>query len=458
MGSQSFEEVKFFSFSSFHARSNTDISSNNSTGRDLWYDSKRKKIKRRLQFREDDPEFYSNIWCEDQLNQEQSRCQMIDISQVAHMMTSVVDFRLEYDDEIDPKYRNIWQCEFSGGANQFRESLLLTELEANEIKSKEEPMGESQFSNKVKSMKNIVESLVNVCENKKVKKKNENAQHPFLQKAIIPVSSPSKAGCHIVFSTVFLKEKETWNAKFLLGIHEPIRHALFVIDKFLDRSACTLDQDCNGMMEWNASEFFVWFRSYLMAFLKCQHEIKNRILHPFLRLQRHLKRQIFEAYEEIFFIVDSIIFQEANLLLSAATSKLSWLERVRSLQHDVRKLNQKLSTVLTVEEKTLSSAIAVAFTEKSFEKYMIPRMFKAIKPKRVIIPWIIERSKIWGGQMEAEKYIEQLPFSARFLYQKVWHAYFINHVASAMKNLDDPTSNQFSSVSMGNEWFRCSIQ
>jgi hypothetical protein len=68
----------------------------------------------------------------------------------------------------------------------------------------------------------------------------------------------------------------------------------------------------------------------------------------------------------------------------------------------------------------------------------------------------VERSRIWGGTKVAKAYKDDLSFTARFLYDHVWHPYFQTHIASAMKHLDNDVEGG-SAKDSDESWFGCSV-
>jgi hypothetical protein len=270
--------------------------------------------------------------------------------------------------------------------------------------------------------------------------------------ASIPISGPQRMGERVVFSTVLAKHEVvdmSWNSQFLLGLHEPVRHALFVIDRFLERS-----QEVD--VDWNVSEFFHWFKEHFVEFVRNQHHVKTAVLLPLVAVKFTDKREIAACYESIFVLLDEIMAQEAKLV-SVASSDQSWQDHLQILQGDIRRLNFLLFNVLTLEEETLKPAIGESFTEQTFQRYVMPRVIRHSRPKRVVIPWIVERSRVWGGDKVAHAYRDELPFTARFMYDHAWQPYFVSHIASAMKNLGRDMVDVV--VDETNEsWLGCSIQ
>ncbi|GAB9469319.1 hypothetical protein Gpo141_00006600 [Globisporangium polare] len=256
--------------------------------------------------------------------------------------------------------------------------------------------------------------------------------------AVPPPSSRRNGSA--VFSVVFREEREWgWSAKFLLGLHEPIRHALFVMDRFLEQSYNAQEMTA---LEKQVQQFFVWFKTYFVEYLKCQHSLKTTVLHPLIQLKYSTKQEVAKTYEEIFHCLEQIQHEERALCSTAGVNDAStWLARLESLQQFIRKLHLTLKGVLNLEEKTLYPALSAAFTETTFHRYVMPRVFKSIKAKRVVVPWILERSKVWGGEAEQQSIKSMLPFSARFMYKKIWHPYFMSNVAGVMKNLNEFVDN-----------------
>ncbi|KAG6609831.1 uncharacterized protein IUM83_00563 [Phytophthora cinnamomi] len=73
-----------------------------------------------------------------------------------------------------------------------------------------------------------------------------------------------------------------------------------------------------------------------------------------------------------------------------------------------------------------------------------------------MVPWIVERSRVWGGTKVAKAYKDDLSFTARFMYDHVWHPYFDTHIASAMKHLDNAAEGVAANGSE-ESWLGCSV-
>ncbi|RLN53690.1 hypothetical protein BBJ29_001337 [Phytophthora kernoviae] len=181
-------------------------------------------------------------------------------------------------------------------------------------------------------------------------------------------------------------------------------------------------------MSWNVREFFSWFKQYFIEFVKNQHDVKTKVLLPLVAIKFVDKRDVVAFYEGVYALMDVIVAQEDGLVFSA-TSAESWQNRLTILQDDIRRLNHLLFNVLALEEEAFKPAIELAFSESAFQRYVMPRVFRATRPKRIMIPWIVERSRVWGGTKVIKAYKDDLPFTARFLYDHVWHPYFVTHIA-----------------------------
>ncbi|RLN63903.1 hypothetical protein BBJ29_004793 [Phytophthora kernoviae] len=180
------------------------------------------------------------------------------------------------------------------------------------------------------------------------------------------------------------------------------------MDRFLEQSQTQSKPDKPNTLalETHVTEFFVWFKTYFVEYLQCQHEVKATVLLPLLNLSASTKQQILGVYQDI-----------AQML-----TQIQQLERALC-------------------EATLHPAMSAAFTEHAFQSHIMPRVFRSIRSKRVVVPWIVERSKMWGGVAEQRTIQGMLPFSAKFLYRKIWRPYFMSNVAVAMKNLDEFVSS-----------------
>ncbi|KAJ0404524.1 hypothetical protein P43SY_001624 [Pythium insidiosum] len=279
---------------------------------------------------------------------------------------------------------------------------------------------------------------------------------PTVDTAVPP---PSNMNGSVIFSSVFTEKHEwSWSIRFLLAVHEPIRHALFVTDRFLEQSH---RQEQVETLERLTQEFFRWFKSHFIEYLKCQHEIKVKVLHPVIKISVSTTAEIMRSYEGIYGTMDEILQQEASLLRkNRRLDRSAWLLRLDSLQKAIRRLNFMLHSVLNLEETSLHPAMSAAFDERTFQTHVLPRLFRGIKAKKVIVPWIVERSKVWGGEEEQKSFKGMLPFSARFMYKKIWRPYFMSNVAVAMKNLNEfelaMQDNPY--TSRREDFFGCTVQ
>ncbi|GLD91661.1 hypothetical protein PINS_up000194 [Pythium insidiosum] len=395
----------------------------------------------------DNVDFYSNMW-ESPAN-EQNRKQFIDISQVAYAL-SALDYKDDYDHAGFVPDLNFWDDDLiddsderlsrTSSRNALAPLSAATRLNDTELVVGDAVVDESVDSSKLSQCKTLQKLLSN------------NGTIPVLS---IPVPAPSRHnGNQVVFSSVLsrVELKDTWSVKFLLSLHEPIRHALYVIDRFLERS-----QQRESPREWSASSFFEWFTQCFAEFVKGQKVIKAQVLRPHVPVKFTTKREILECYDEIGFVLDAIALQEDFLKVAAAAGVRSWHERLAVLQIDIRKLNVLLLHVLDLEEQVYQPALMATFTEDAFNKYVVPRVFRAAHPRRVVIPWIIERSKVWGGPKEASHYRKQLSLTARFLYDRVWFPFFSRHIADAMKTLD-ATLIDSPEENVHESWLACVIQ
>lgn len=496
-------------------------------------------------------DFYENVWYSaetDEANQVMTRVatatgvrttrrrrnplkqRLIDVSQVAYVLTSVLEFRGEYPHFTNDR-TNIWGSstnpadlyEYSEedvkaqsrkivspiqsqqhmprvpqSAPQLRASMILNSAQTEPERavdetvaadaSDEEPERETPEQDDGHSSSYISASTgtsgprelnrtpsVPITDAKPIAKKSSSgsvAAPPLSVDTAIP--PPSTRNGSVIFSSVFVEKIEwNWSVRFLLGIHEPIRHALFVMDRFLEQSH---KQQQVMALEHHTTEFFAWFKTYFVEYIKSQHDVKIKVLYPLVKVKPSTKQEILRTYSDIYALLSQIQQQEYALLPTAKTTTTStftrtrtnrqslerpaWLVRLDTLQKSIRRLNMTLHGVLNLEEKTLNPAMAAAFNEKTFQEYVMPRLFRAMHAKKVVIPWIVERSKVWGGETEQKSLQGMLPMTSRFLYKKIWRPYFMSNVAVAMKNL-----NEFDLAAMSppeherrEEIFGCAIQ
>lgn len=461
----------------------------------------RKKIKHRMVL---PCEFYRNIWGptddEDALLRRRARStkfsnlpasatsrkfkkrvatgHLVDIAQVAHVVTTMSDFRADYGEEAKrARLFNIWddrslalgleaRSTKCGNTSEQSPSTANTEPEKmmSPIGSYEERITEVSCEDSEEGSSRSVSAMKNRLRPGELKRaqtpevifpnltKGDQILRKELSMKSIPVPPPSSHNGSLIFSAILSNQRDwTWSAKFLLGIHEPIRHALFVMDRFLEQSQSQSKPVASHTLalESHVAEFFFWFKAYFVEYLLCQHEVKAAVLLPMLNLPEPTKQNILDVYHTIKQMLAQIQQLERALCVSGACSASSWLLRLQVLQSEIRQLNRTLHSALNREEMTLNAAMSAAFTERAFQSHIIPRIFRAIRAKRVVVPWIVERSKIWGGETEQRSIQGMLPFSAKFMYRKVWRPYFLNNVAVAMKNLNQFDSSTDSNSSAG---------
>ncbi|EGZ28275.1 hypothetical protein PHYSODRAFT_293856 [Phytophthora sojae] len=417
--------------------------------------AKNESLKKARRLPSDETVFYSNIWsppatARDDPVAKKSK-QLVDISQVAHVLTTI-DYKSGYDGPSDAEFFNIWaSLESQQNAIAAKTAMLSkTQQSASNLST---PISEHSSEESSSVVTSSVLSLGPLRMDANTLRK-EFAADDFSNVMSAPVSAPAHKKENVVFSTVLTRNNEvdmSWNSQFLLGLHEPVRHALYVIDQFLERS-----RNLTSPMNWNVSEFFSWFKLHFIEFVRNQRDVKMKVILPLVVIKFVEKRDIVALYQAIFALVDVIIAQEDDLVFSAASSADSWQTRLGMLQDDIRRLNHLLFNVLGLEEEAFKPAIELAFSETAFQRYVMPRVFRATKPKRVMVPWIVERSRVWGGTKVAKAYKDDLSFTARFMYDHVWHPYFDTHIASAMKHLDNAGEGVTANGSE-ESWFGCSV-
>ncbi|CAH0489369.1 unnamed protein product [Peronospora farinosa] len=401
---------------------------------------------------------------------------LVDIAQVAHVVTTVSDFRADYGEDMKKiRLMNVWDdrslalgfepesstcLDKSVDINIKTEtgpSTAATEPEdiMSPIHSRADRITERSCEDSDAEVSSFGSSLINKLRPGQLKraytpeivlpstvKKSGTRDNVRKEQNLdnVPVPPPSSHNGSVIFSAVFSEQKDwSWSAKFLLGIHEPIRHALFVMDRFLEQSQSQSKPEASHTLalETHVAEFFLWFKTYFVEYLQCQHEVKASVLLPLLNLPASTKQQVLDVYLDISQMLAQIQQLERALCVSGACHASSWLLRLQVLQTEIRQLNRTLHAALNMEEETLHPAMGAAFTERAFHSHIMPRVFRAIRAKRVVVPWIVERSKIWGGETEQLSIQGMLPFSAKFMYRKIWRPYFMNNVAVAMKNLNE---------------------
>jgi hypothetical protein len=417
--------------------------------------SKSERAKKARHVAADETVFYSNIWSPPETTRDARAAKksnpLVDISQVAHVLTTI-DYKSGYEGVRDTEFFNIWaSLESQQNARNAIAAMSKTQQSASSLAA-----AMSEHSSEASSSMATSSTLLSLGPLRMDAStlRREFSSDDFAIVASAPVSAPYRKGDNVVFSNVLTHNDEvdmSWNSQFLLGLHEPVRHALYVIDRFLERS-----RDLKSPMNWNVREFFSWFKLHFVEFVRNQHDVKTTVLLPLVAIKFVEKRDIVALYQAIYALVDVIIAQEDELLLSAASSADSWQARLGLFQDDIRRLNHLLFNALALEEEAFKPAIELAFSEQAFQRYVMPRIFRATRPKRVMVPWIVERSRIWGGTKVAKAYKDDLSFTARFLYDHVWHPYFQTHIASAMKHLDNDVEGG-SAKDSDESWFGCSV-
>lgn len=433
--------------------------------------------------RGDTTEFYTNIWTAPPTTAERNHASVIkfiDISQVAYVVTTI-DYKQGYGSPRAFELANIWAPDgrsfatttssasawSSDAASRSSMSVEVSHsprylsnlTDISEAPDEDDDALSSARTNAVYYLSNSMEtpppSTVRAQDGASRRLRHGVSDEELAHVASVPISGPLQRGDSIVFSPVLAGADNTvetsWHARFLLGIHEPVRHALFVIDRFLDRI------QLRGS-DWNVPAFFQWFKTHFVEFVKNQHDVKTKVLVPLLQLDGRVTRDVRECYARIYDVLDAIVAQEDQIVFSAASASASWRDQLFGLQSDIRKLNLLVHSILTAEEKVLSPLLGRTFSAANFQRYVVPRIFRASKPKRVVIPWIVERCRIWGGDDVAQAYKDDLPFTARFLYDRMWLPYFVSHVGVVMKQLDTEMTGMLAADAADSSWFGCSIQ
>lgn len=422
-------------------------------------------------------DFYDNIWsCVGEAKKHGKKvrhlispCCLIDIDQVAFVIATGNDYQGGYETPWGMTEENMWADAYSAldsityvDSDQVKWDLM------SPIQSRYKPKGRLKANSRTDVGNDTVKhavpepaatpGLVRTNAPEVLQPTQGDTKLKHLDSALddaTPVPPPSTKNGAVVFSTIFVQDRSwDWSIKFLLGIHEPMRHALFVMDRFLQQSRRQQAQSI--ALENHVLEFFSWFKTYFVEYLRTQHSIKMAVLYPLMTVKYSTKLEIMKCYEDVLSNTDRICKQEAEVCESSRRERSVWIVQLDGLQKDVRKLSMLLHSVLNLEEQTLHTALAATFTEHTFYTYVMPRLFRGIKSKRVVIPWIVERSEAWGGQKEKTKVQSMLPFSAKFLYRKIWKPYFMANIALTMQNLNEFIEETPAERRDG--IFRCTIQ
>ncbi|CCI39334.1 unnamed protein product [Albugo candida] len=230
-------------------------------------------------------------------------------------------------------------------------------------------------------------------------------------------------------------ESQQWNGKFLLGLHEPMRHCICIMNSLFN---CLMSSSSSPKKA--LSTFFRWYRKYFMVYIKCQYRVKTKLLFPFLHLRYNEKLRILESYTDIIALMEKILERKNSLhanprYLDDDTRKSFFLTRI---QEDIQKLGTIVNETLTIEERLFHPALSRTFTEDEFVKYMMPKVFHIIRPKRAMIPWIIECSKPWDQQRGSFAYKNALSFFHRIFYKLFWYRHWKKNVLVPMQSMVAP--------------------
>lgn len=411
---------------------------------------------------------------------------LIDISQVAHVVTTMTDFRNDYA-PLPMQLTNLWDDPSLERSDTEPDAIMSPIHSADGADTTSGEDDESSFASSMSAVfrpspaagellqrgqpAHAVEVIYPTAAD--ATEASGGAQLTKIKPAADPqVAAPRalKDG-GVVFSTAFLEPMDwTWAVKFLLALHEPVRHALFVMDCFLEhchaqyaqleqqqqplaaaapvpalgrrrhgRSAPSAAATATALaLETHVADFFTWFKTCFVEFLRCQHELKTNVLLPLVSLKVDAKREVLDRYREVFQLVEQMQQLERALCVTrGACSRSAWLRRLDVLRREIRTLHTALLAALALEDRVLQPALSNTFTEHTFFRYVMPRVFRSIRAKRVVVPWVVERSKIWGGDREHASMLSLLPFSAKLLYRKIWRPFFVSNVAVAMKKLLD---------------------
>nr|CCA15487.1 conserved hypothetical protein [Albugo laibachii Nc14] len=264
------------------------------------------------------------------------------------------------------------------------------------------------------------------------RKSNQEMNYSFkTSKSLMPAKSSGTA----VSSGLSDIESQQWNGKFLLGLHEPMRHSIFIMNSLVNCLVNSTSPPAKALFT-----FFRWYRKYVMVYIKCQYRVKTKLLFPFLRLRYNEKLRITESYADIIALMEKILEGKNSLCvnpkyLNDETRKSVFLTRI---QEDTQTLGAMLNQTLNAEEKLFHPALSRTFTEDEFVKYMMPRIFQSIRPKRAMIPWIIECSKLWDQQRGTFAYKNALSFVDRTLYRLFWYRHWRKNVLVPMQSMVAP--------------------
>nr|CCA15468.1 conserved hypothetical protein [Albugo laibachii Nc14] len=260
-----------------------------------------------------------------------------------------------------------------------------------------------------------------------------------------PVESRNSEGSVLLFSPVFSIQAFyalSWSAKFLLGIHEPLRHAIYVIDSFfkhlpVEMEAVCLDKHLPNMYHC-VQEIISFFRSAFSSFMKSQQHCKCAILLPLLpQLRSTLKKTLKQLYDTMGAQYVRMEAQYSVLGMSLKRNNWTcWLLELARFRSNFYELGTTLQGVLNMEERQLEPAMRQAFTKSTFQAYVLPRLLKSFKSKCIVLVWMIERSKVWGGKSEQSEWVSLMPHTVKFFYRKLCRNTYTHQVEVIFSTLE----------------------
>jgi len=227
-----------------------------------------------------------------------------------------------------------------------------------------------------------------------------------------------------------------WNEKLFLLPHESIRRALQKAIRIVTIKNIPATQ------AWKIPRFLQWF-NHLGTLIRMQYNIKRNVLLPMLHTfsidtSPESVLDMAVSYDACFALLDAIQYFHRNGVSNYNKNSDKWHKYITQFGKYLQKLNDVVCTSLNKDERSLCIALGNTFSHQSYNLVVGNKVENSLpyRVKRIVVPWMLESLREWGGVGASEELLEGYSFVTRFLSNHFWRPYYKSHVASILVDIE----------------------
>lgn len=211
-------------------------------------------------------------------------------------------------------------------------------------------------------------------------------------------------------------EKLEWYHKAMMFPHEPIRNDLRQMFEIITVQNIPLSQS------WKIPVFYDWYNKYFYPIVHHHHDAEEDIFFPWIRQRTALPQRLTEDHQDLIKRLDAI--KDKRNKFEEQSDEAKWTQAIEELNKDLSELQSHMVEHLDAEEESTTPLLKEHFTEKEYE-LIVEEIVKSLGDgATIMLPWIIDRISYWGGDEEANAFINSLPLPPRLLYNFSWRRTF----------------------------------